>query len=160
MRKRPRARPRHGEHDVHRDPHRLRAMHMGEARWVRNDGIRDKGLAAEGVGVDARPPAPIEHLGDHLPLALDVAAPETLQARDQARVADHVGHQLGGVAADGEELEAGVADKLVKDIVRCEAHSVAVFLEFVAERDKGLDVASTADDLDDDVEFYGEGICF
>lgn len=120
-----RARPGHGEHEVEGHAERLGAVDVGEAGRVGDDGLGDEGAPRGRVGLDARAPAPLEHLGHHVPLLADLALPEAAHARDEARVLHHVRHQLGRVAADRVELEAGGgAHEPVEDIVRRESHPV------------------------------------
>jgi hypothetical protein len=77
----------------------------------------------------------------HTPLAANVAPAQTLHGWDEARVLDHVRHQVFGIAADGVELETGAADKVGKVVVGCEADAVAVALEGGAQGDERLDIA-------------------
>jgi hypothetical protein len=151
VRERPRIGPGHSKHNMYRDAERLRAVYVRKAGRVGNDGVGDERDGRDGVGLDARPPEAAEHLGHHPALLLDVTGAQALHAGDEARVLHHVRHQLDGVAADGVELEPGVAHELVKDVVRRQPHPVPVLLELVAERDEGLHIAAAADDLDDDV---------
>jgi hypothetical protein len=150
----PRTAPRHGEHEMHRHPQCLGAVHVGERGRIRNDGVGHKRRSRDAVGLNARLPEAVEHAGDHCTLVLDVAGAQALHARDQPRVLDHVGHEFGGVSADGVELEAGVAHEGCEGVVRCKADAVAVFLEAVAEGDEGLHIPTAADYLDDDVELH------
>lgn len=86
------------------------------------------------------------------PLA-HLAALEGVKARHEPRILDHEGHELGGVAANVEELEAILLDKRLKRGVGGDADAVAVGVaQRLAEGDKGLDVAAGADNLDDNVE--------
>lgn len=133
---------------------------MRKTGRVGDDRIRNERLIADRIRVNARLPAPIKHFGNHLSLPLNVAAPETLQAGDQSRIADHVRHQLRGIAANREELQACIADEAIEDVVRSEAHSVTVSLKFIAQSYKRLDITPTADYLDDDVQLHGEDIRF
>lgn len=158
MAKLARARPRHGEHEMQRDPQRLRAVDVRKAGRVRDDGLGHKGAAGQGVGRDTRAPAALEHLGHHPPLLLDVTGAQALHARDEPRVLHHVRHQVRGIAADGEELQPRRAHKVTEDAMRSDSHPVAVAEELAAEGDKGLDIAAASNHLDDDVEADGSPI--
>lgn len=108
---------------------------------------------------DTRPPAAHEHLLDTLAPLCNLAALQSIDTRHQAGVLDHEGHELSGVAPDAEELEAILLDERLKGRMGGDADSVAVcVLEDLAEGDKGLDVTSRANNLDDDVELRGRGL--
>lgn len=153
-------------------------MDMCKAGRVRNDGIGDKGpfcRVARHVlrrttqrriprvrlrwrpcsisRLDARPPAAHENLFDTPSSLAHLAALERVKARHEPRVLDHEGHELGGIAANVEELEPVLLDKRLKRGVGGDADAVAVGVaQRLAECDKGLDVAAGADNLDDNVE--------
>src|SRR5699024_6930047 len=84
----------------------------------------------------------------------NLAGPDRLQRGDHARVLDHEGHELRGVAANGKELETRLPlHEVPKRRVRGDADAVAVLLlEHLADLEERLDVAPRADDHDDDVE--------
>lgn len=132
-------------------------MDVCEAGRIRNNGFSNKRAPRNRVWLDTRPPAPLEHLSNHLALLLDIACAQALYARDQTRVLDHIGHQFGRVAADRVELEAGLAYEVSEGIVRRKAYAVAVALELGAEGDEGLDVAAATDDLDDNIQADAPG---
>ena len=156
------------EHHVQRNAQLLRAVDVAVAGRVGDDGIRDEAtirslgadlgralLAAHAVaGLDAAPPAALEDLGDVGAALAHVAGLPALLAGHQAGVLDHVGHERGRVAADGEELEPVLLDEALEDRVRADAHAVRVrrLLQDLADGDEGLDVAARPDDVDGDVE--------
>lgn len=135
-----------------RDAQRLRAMDVCETGRIGNDGVGNERNRGDGIRLDTRRPAAMQHLLHHLALLLDVAGAEALHARDQGRVAHHVCHQLGGIATDGEELEAGSSHKRGEYIMGGQSYAMAVLLELVAQRDERLYVAAATDDLYDNVE--------
>ncbi len=155
-------------------------MDVGEARGVRNDSVgherpdarcpgKHEALidgfvspvlgrsdAHAVAGLDAGAPASHEDLLDLLAAALDVAALEGVQARHQAGVLDHEGHQLSWVSADVEELEPVLLDKRFEVGMGGHSHAVAVCVaEDLAQGDEGLDIASRPDDLDDHIQARG-----
>ena len=130
---------------------------MRKARRVRNNRIRDEGRTRQRIRLNTRIPAPIHHLRNHRTLTLNLPRSQRLHARYQAGVLDHVRHQLRGISPDGVEFQIGVPDEGLELPVRGEAHAVTALLQFIAQRDEGLHVASTADDLDHDVELDGPG---
>lgn len=119
---------------------------------IRNDGVGDERDRGDGIRLDTRRPAAVQHLLHHLALLLDIAGAETLHARDQGWVADHVRHQLGGIATDREEFEAGSSHERGEYIMGGQSYAMAVLLELVAQRDERLYVAAATDDLYDNVE--------
>lgn len=131
-------------------------MNMRKAGRVRNDGVRDKGDTRPSIRLSTRPPAAVEHLGNHLPLLLDISGFEALHARYKPRIPDHIRHQVGRVAADGVEFQLRIAHEAFKDIVCCQTHPVTVFLETIPQSYKRLYVAATTDYLYQDVELGGK----
>lgn len=127
-------------------------MDVCETGRIGNDGVGDEWDRGDRVRLDTRRPAAVQHLLHHLALLLDVAGAEALHARDQRRVAHHVRHQLGGIATDGEELEAGSSHERGKYIVSGQSYTVAVLLKLVAQGDERLYVSAATDDLYDNVE--------
>ena len=128
-------------------------MYMGKAGWVCNDGFRDERPSGDRIWSGARLPTAFQYLSNHFSFLLYVARLQALHARDQPRVLDHVGHELSRVAANGIELETGLADKFVKDIVRSQTDAMPVPYQLGAEGYEGLDVATASNNLDDDIEF-------
>lgn len=104
--KRAGARPGHRKHEVKRDAQRLCTVDMCEARRVCNDGVSREGQFGRGIRPDTRSPRAVENLCDCLSLLLYLSRPQAAHAGYQAGVLNHVGHQLGRVTADREELEA------------------------------------------------------
>lgn len=147
-----RLRPRHREHQVYRDAESLRTMYVSETRRICDYGIGNEWDGREGIWLYTRPPATVKHLGDHFPLLLNVACPQTLHAWNKARISDHVCHQFRGVTSYREKLEPGFSHKSVENIVRREAHSMPMRLKLVPQCDKRLYISTTADDLYDDIE--------
>lgn len=127
-------------------------MDVGEARRVRDNRISDERLLRQRVRFDARPPAAFQHLSDHGSLLLDIASPQALHRRHQSGVLDHVGHELCRISTDRVELQARFPYKVGKGVMGGEANPVAVALKFVAEGDEGLNIASAADNLDNDIQ--------
>ena len=91
-----------------------------------------------------------------MPPTTHLTSLDCLVAGDETRVPDHECHEFGGIATDGEELQASFCfDKLFECRVGGNANSIMVSLvECLAELQKGLDVASTADDHDDNVHAW------
>lgn len=150
---------------------------MGKARGIRDDGISHEGRLVPVAGdasrdvqgvilpmrarrrsqpftcLDTRPPAAKEDLLDALASFGDLAALEGVDAGHEARVLDHEGHKLGGVASDVEELELILLDKGLKGRMSGDAHAVAVgIFEDLSQGDEGLDVTPRSNNLDDDIE--------
>lgn len=82
----------------------------------------------------------------------DISLANTLHAGDQAWVFNHVRHKFRWVAANGVKLEVRRCNEVGKRVVRCYAHTVAVLLELVAERDEGLYIAAASNHLDHNVQ--------
>jgi hypothetical protein len=146
------AAPGHSEHEVDRYTKGLGAVYVGKAGRVSNDGIRDKGLPRHRILLQARVPKLPQHLLDHVAFLLYLAGYEASHAWDQARILDHIGHQLGWVSTDWVELETGISNKVAEHVVGRQADTVTVPLELGTECDERLNVSSAADNLDDDVE--------
>lgn len=68
---------------------------------------------------------------------------------------DHISHEFCRITPNGEELEIGAGDKILKDIMRRKTNAVTVSLKLVPKRNERLHVATTADDLYDDVQRQG-----
>lgn len=118
------------------------------------DGGGGDGVFAQAVaGLDAAAPAAIHDLRHLLPTLANITGLDALSVGQQARVADHVGHEGLGVTADAEELDALLLDKVLENGVGADADPVAVGAgEDLGNGDKGLDVAAGADNVDGDVE--------
>jgi len=165
---------------VQRNAQLLGNVDVGKARGVRDDGVGHERPDARGsgehealvdglvspvlgrgdahavAGLDAGAPATHEDLLDFLAAALDVAALEGVQAGHEARVLDHEGHQLGGIAADVEELEPVLLDEGLEVGVGGNTHAVSVGVaEDLAQGNEGLNIASGPNDLDDHIQAWG-----
>lgn len=92
-------------------------MNMCKAGWIRNNSICHKWVACLGVRHYARVPEPIEHLGNHLPLGVDVSSSKTVNTRDEPWVLDHVCHKLRWIASDRIELDVGRLNKGLEYVV-------------------------------------------
>lgn len=156
MRKGLGARPRHSEHHVDWYSESLSAVNVCEARRIRNDGVCDKRLRTYGIGLDTGAPASIKHLGNHFALPLDIASPKALHAGNQSRIPHHIGHQLRRIATDGVECKTGIPDKLIEGIVRGQPDIMTVLLQLRSQSDEWLDISTTSDHLDHDVELDGK----
>lgn len=136
--------------------HSLSAVNVRKTRRIRDYSVGNERCVQHRIRVDAASPATVQHLLNHLPLTFDVNLTETLHVGDQPGVLDHVRHEYGGVASDRIESEAGLPNKVLEHVMRCQTDTVAMLLQFVAQSDERLDVAPAADDLDDDVELQVE----
>jgi hypothetical protein len=74
VRKLPGGTPWHGEHDMQRHSKSLGAMDMGKTGGVGNDCVCNKRSLGNGVWFEARPPAPMQHIRNHLPLLADLTS--------------------------------------------------------------------------------------
>ena len=92
-------------------------MNMCKARWIRNNSICHKWVARLGVRHYARVPETVEHLGNHLPLGVDVSSSKAVNARDESWVLDHVCHKLGRVASDRVKLYVRGLNKGLEKVV-------------------------------------------
>jgi hypothetical protein len=97
----------------------LRTVNVGETWWICNDGIGNERHIAQWVRFNASLPTSLEHFCYHLPLLSYILSSKILHVRDETRVLDHVGHELGWVTADGIELKPGLLNEFLEDIVRC-----------------------------------------
>jgi len=141
--------PWHCKHDVHWYSQRLRAVNVGEAGRVRDDGVCDKGNICDWIRQQARIPEPIQHVGHHGTFAADLAFHDRFERRQQAGVPDHVGHESSRISAYWVEFEASSSHKVCEDIMRCDPDPVSMLLQFVPQSQERLDIASTSDHLDD-----------
>lgn len=157
MRKSPSRTPRHGKHQMNRNPQYLSAMNMGKTRRVRDDRICDKRFLREWIILDTRFPASIQHFSYHDLLFLNLAITQCFHLWDQSWILDHVCHELCWISANREELQERVAHEIGKDIVRRDAYPMAVALQCIPQCNEGLDVSTTAHNLNYDVEFYIAG---
>lgn len=102
------------KHHVQRDAELLGTMNMSEAGGVGNDGVCNKGsvsrvavvrvpVADVGVrsfrpkaisGFEARSPATLEHFSDILTPPSDVSFAHSVEARHEAWILNHEGHEL------------------------------------------------------------------
>jgi hypothetical protein len=131
-------------------------VNVRKAWRVRYDGVGNKRLLCLGIRLKARLPASVEDFCHHAPFSLNVTRTKAVHAWDQAWILDHVSHQVGGIATDGVKLElGGFAYKVPEDIVCCESDSMAMSLQFGAQRNKGLHIATTANHLYHDVKVNG-----
>lgn len=144
-------RPRHSEHEMHGYTKGLSTVDMRKARRVRDDSLSNEVLSGDGIRLDARHPAPGEHFCYHSALLLDVAVAETLHAREETWVLDHVCHQVGRITADRKEFETGFTYEVAEAIVGSEPDAVAVLEELAPQGDKRLHIPPTSNNLYDDV---------
>lgn len=105
-------------------------------------------------GIDTGAPEALEHFEHLIAASTDLTLANGLHGGDQTRVLDHESHKLGGVTADGEELQAAVLlDKLLEGRVGCYPHTMSVIiLQDLADLDERLNVSTRADDHDDNVQ--------
>ena len=113
---------------MHRDAQRLGTMYMGKTWRIPDDGICNKRFLRCRVGHDARVVEAYKHLAHHPALPADIAAPEGFYLWEQARVANHVRHEIGRVATNREELKARLAHEIGKSVMCGETNAVATAL--------------------------------
>ncbi len=94
-------------------------MHVSEAGWVGDDCIGYEGSSSYRIVLDAGIPTSLKHFRDHGPLFPNVTLAHTFHARDDARILDHVGHELFWIAANGKEFQPSFCDEVLEDIVCC-----------------------------------------
>ena len=138
---------------------------MSKAGRIRNNGIRHEGVRLQrGItgqvdafsGLEAGPPTPADHCADLLPPAADCAVQQRVHLGDQLRVLHHKRHELGGIAADVEELQAMLPHKVAEHQMGRESHAMAVSLQRLADCNERLNVASGSDDVNHYVHAKGE----
>jgi hypothetical protein len=116
---------------MERDAELLCAMDMGKTRGVGDDAIGNKVFcsrprartASQGlgkviigsiIGSVTGPPAALNVFGNMFSLLADISAHYATKARPQAGILDHEGHQLGGIAANAEEFQAMLLNKVLE----------------------------------------------
>ena len=126
---------------------------MAHAGRIRDDCIRHERRLSSLVLPDTRLPATLQHLGEHVSLPANVTGFDAGEAGDQTGILDNIRHELCRVTTQGVELQSSGAHKVFEDTVSCEAHPVIVVaLQSAAQCDKRLYIASTAGNLEHDVE--------
>ena len=114
------------------------------------------GLSSHAISFfDTASPATVHYLGDVCSPFADVASSQALHTRHQARILDHISHKLGGVPANWVKFKAMLSYKMLKNVVRCYAYTMTMFLKFISNRNEGLNISSTTYNLDDDIQLDG-----
>ena len=127
-------------------------MDMRKARRIGNNSICHEWCSVNGIRLNTRLPAAIQHLSDHESFPSNLTPPQALHTWDQARILHHISHQLFRIPSNRIELQAMILDEFLEYVVGCKAYAVAMFLQLVPEGDERLDITSTADDLNDNIE--------
>jgi hypothetical protein len=128
-------------------------MNMRKARRIRNNRISHERrhvrlqliheIGSRSVSrVNARSPTPINDFSHFLPPFPNVAGPQRLHARQEARILDHESHELRRVAANTIKLEPVAFYESFERRVRSKPHTMAVAPEYFSESDEGLDVTA------------------
>lgn len=131
------------------------AVYVRKAGWIGNNGLRHEWPRSHWIRAYTGGPAPAKHFGHHPLFGLDIAGTKALYAGDQAWVLHHVCHKLSWITADVEELKPRFQDKVSKDAVRGNSHSMAVFEQLAPEGDERLYISPASHHLDDDIQVYG-----
>lgn len=72
---------------------------------------------------------------------------------------DHESHELCGVATNTEEFKPILFDEFLESGMGCNSNSVAVCIfEDLSQRNKGLNITSRTNDLDNDIELRGRNL--
>jgi hypothetical protein len=94
-----------------------------------------------------------------LPSLAHFPASDGIEPWHEAGVLDHEGHEFGGVASNVEKFESILLHKFLKRSMCRYSNAMAVgIFEYLAQRDKWLNITSRTDDLDDDIELRGRGL--
>lgn len=133
-------------------------MNVCKARRVGNDGVSDERELGHWVRQDTRVPKAVQHVGDHSTLTANLSLYDGLEGWHQTGILDHIRHQGGRVSADRVEFQACLLHEVGEHIVRSNPYAVSMKLQFIPQSEERLDVTTTADDLDDDVQFDIEGM--
>lgn len=158
---------------------------MRETRWVGNNSIGDEWFATwvsrklgriiEGLvlrvwfrwwpksisSLYTRSPTSHKHFLNTPPSLADLSTRDRVEARHQARVLDHKGHELGGVTANAEEFEPIPLHEGLESGVGCDSYPMAICIfEDLAQGNERLDIATGANNLDHDIETRGRGLAW
>ena len=144
--------PWHGKHEVHGDPQGLSTVYMSKTRRICDNCICHKRRSVNGVIFETGLPTSFQHLSHHGSLSLDVSLSQTLHSGNETGVLDHVSHEVCRITSNRVEFQARVANESVEDLVRSQANTMAVLLQFLPESNKRLYITSTSHDLDDDIK--------
>lgn len=66
-------------------------------------------------------------------------------------------HQLSWITTNGEELQVGTLHKVSKDVMSSNPNSMTMCLKLVAHGQKRLNISTTSNDLNDDIQLYRPG---
>jgi hypothetical protein len=122
------------ENKVKRYAKLLRAVKMGETRWIRNYCICHKTLRCGGIvcrlvaWFDARSPTSFHNLINAASLALYISIFQCTEPRQKAWIADHERHKLGRVTTYIEELEIVLLNRSLEHSVSGNADSMTILL--------------------------------
>ncbi len=158
--------PGHGKDHVKRNTKLLSAVNMGHGRRVGNDDIGDEeligvldcggrdGIAHAVASLDTAAPAAIDDFRHLITALANITGLDTRSIRQQTGISDHVRHESFWVTTNTKELDSLVFNEVLENGMGADAHPVVKrgLREALGNGNKGLDIATGANNVDGDVK--------